>query len=150
MARRSDVDHPPRRQVDDEERVDLAEQEVVGLDEVAGPHPFGVVLHEGRPALATAALAANPAHVLLDRSLADLDPELERLAADALGAPQPSPRRHVADQVDGFAWQRRRLSRPGSAPPEAAKAGAMPTQNGLGLNEGDRSTPRRQPPRTEE
>jgi hypothetical protein len=77
MARRSDVDHSPRRQVDNEERVDLAEQEVVGLDEVAGPHPFGVVLHEGRPALAAAALPANAAHVLLDRPLADPDPELE-------------------------------------------------------------------------
>ncbi len=45
MARRSDVGHPPRRQVDDEERVDLAEQEIVGLDEVAGPHHRPVPRH---------------------------------------------------------------------------------------------------------
>jgi hypothetical protein len=56
--------------VDDEERIDLAEQNVVGLDEVTGPYPFGVVLHEGRPALAAVASAASAAHVLLDRALA--------------------------------------------------------------------------------
>jgi hypothetical protein len=32
-----DMDHAPRRQVDDEESVDLPEEEVVGLDEVARP-----------------------------------------------------------------------------------------------------------------
>ena len=36
------------------------------------------------------------------------------------------------------------------APPEQAEAGAVPTQNGLGLHEDDRSPPRRQPARTEE
>ncbi len=35
VARRREMNHPPRRQVDDEERVDLAEQEVVDPDEVA-------------------------------------------------------------------------------------------------------------------
>jgi len=33
----------------------------------------------------TTVLAPNAAHVLLDGPLADLDPELEELAADALG-----------------------------------------------------------------
>src|SRR5213078_1169496 len=78
------------------------------------------------------------------RPLADLDPELEQLAADALGAPQSAPRRHVADSVDRLTRQRRRFARPGSAPPEQAEAGAMPTQNGLRLDDGDRATPRRQ------
>jgi hypothetical protein len=62
--------------VEDEECVDLPEQEIVGLDEIAGPHPLGVVLYEGCPALAATASAANVAHVLLDRPLADLDPQL--------------------------------------------------------------------------
>jgi hypothetical protein len=47
---------------------------------------------------------------------------------------------------DFFAMPPTPISRPGSAPPEAAEAGTMPTQNGLGLDEDDRSTPRRQPP----
>jgi hypothetical protein len=52
--------------VDDEERVDLAKQEIVGLDEVARPHALGVILHERRPALAATALATNAAHVRLN------------------------------------------------------------------------------------
>jgi hypothetical protein len=48
-----------------------------------------MVLQEGRPALSAAAAIADTAHVLLDRPLADLDPELEELATDSLGAPQP-------------------------------------------------------------
>src|SRR6185295_13513322 len=40
--------------------------------------------------------------------------------------------------------RQRRLARPRSAPPEQAEAGAMPTQNGLWLDDGDRATPRRQ------
>lgn len=71
MTRRCNVDHPPRYQVDDEERVDLPKQKVMGLDEVADPHPFGVVLQEGGPALAATASAANAAHVLLNRPLAN-------------------------------------------------------------------------------
>src|SRR4051812_35710783 len=67
--------------------------------------------------------------------LLNLDPELEQLAADALGAPQSSSRRHVADQVDRLGRQRRRLLRPGSASPEPPEAGPMPAQNRLGLDE---------------
>src|SRR5262249_36595671 len=85
-----------------------------------------------RPTLAgTPCSAANAAHVFLDGPLADLDPELEQLAADALGAPQASPRRHVADEVDRLGWQWRRLPRPRSPPPEQAEASTMPAQNGL-------------------
>src|SRR5262245_14599951 len=101
------MNHASRCQVNEEERVDLAEQQVVGLDEVADPHAFGMVLQEGRPTLAAAAAAANTAHVLLDRPLADLDPDLEQLAADALGAPESPSRRHVADECDRLGWQRR-------------------------------------------
>jgi hypothetical protein len=39
-----------------------------------------MVLQEGCPTLAAATAAANTAHALLDRPLADLDPELEQFA----------------------------------------------------------------------
>jgi len=137
--------------VDDEERRDLTEQEVVGLDEVADPPAFGTVLHGGRPTLAAAAAgAANAAHVLLDRPLADLDPELEQLAADALGALESPSRRHVADEVDRLGWQRRRLRNARSSSPEQAEAGTTPAENGLRLDDGDRATPRRQQARANE
>jgi hypothetical protein len=94
--------------------------------------------------LAVAAAAASIAHVPLDRPLADLDPELEQLAADALGAPESPSRRYVADEVDRLGRQRRLLARARPAPPEQAEAGAMPAQNGLRLDDGDRATPRPQ------
>src|SRR6185436_19440589 len=101
------------------------------------------------PTLAAATAAANTAHVLLDRPLAHLDPDLEQLAANALGTPTSPSRRHVADEVDRPAWQRRRLPRARSSPPEQAEAGAMPAQNGLRLDDGDRATPRRQQARAD-
>jgi hypothetical protein len=109
-----------------------------------------MVLQEGRPALPAATAVADTAHVLLACPLADLDPELEELATDPLGAPQSPPRCHVADEVDRLGWQRRRLPRPRSAPPEQAEAGTMPAHNGLRLDDGDRATPRRQQARTDE
>jgi hypothetical protein len=40
---RGDVAYPSRFNVDDEERVDLAEEDVVGLDKVARPNVLGLV-----------------------------------------------------------------------------------------------------------
>src|SRR6185436_12307666 len=68
---------------------------------------------------------------------------------DALGAPESPSRRHVADELDRLAWQRRRLPSARSSPPEQAEAGTMPAQNGLGLDDSDRATPRRQQARAE-
>jgi hypothetical protein len=109
-----------------------------------------MVLQEGRPALAAATAVAETAHGLLDRPLADLDPELEERATDPLGAPQSPPRCHVADEVDRLGWQRRRLPWPRSAPPEQAEAGTMPAQNGLRPDDHDRPPPRRQQARADE
>jgi hypothetical protein len=109
-----------------------------------------MVLQEGRPALPAATAVADTAHVLLACPLADLDPELEELATDPLGAPQSPPRCHVADEVDRLGWERRRLPRPRSAPPEQAEAGTMPAQNGLRLDDHDRLPPRRQQARADE
>src|SRR3982074_985231 len=83
--------------MDDEEGVDLPEEDVVALDEVASPGVFGVVLEEGRPCLSTSP-GADPSHVLLDGALADLDAELEQFPANALSAPEPTAAGHVANQ----------------------------------------------------
>src|SRR5208283_5506687 len=79
------VDHSSRRKVDDEECVHLAEEDVVGLHKVARPDVLGMILQEGCPGL-SAFPGADPAHVLLDRALADLDAEIEQLSLDALGS----------------------------------------------------------------
>src|SRR6185436_4148725 len=82
----SDVNHPTRALVDEEEEKQRAEEEVVGLDEVAAPDVMGVVLHERGPGLASWS-TTNVADVLLDGALAERDGELEHLTADPLRTP---------------------------------------------------------------
>jgi hypothetical protein len=135
------VDNSSRCKVDDEECVDLAEEDVVGLDKVARPDVLGMILQERRPGLSTFP-AANPAHVLLDRTLADLDAELEQLSLDALGSPQTASAGHVANEVDGFLRQRRASSRPRSEPPEEAETGSVPAEKGVWLHDGNGLAPR--------
>jgi hypothetical protein len=84
------MDDAAGTQVDDEEEEDRAEKEVVALDEIAGPDVLGVILDEGGPGLAARLASAGP-HVLLDRSPAHADANLEQLATDALGSPEMIP-----------------------------------------------------------
>jgi hypothetical protein len=86
----------------------------------------------------------NAAHVLLDRALADLDAELEQLAADALRAPQTITLGHIAYQVDGVGVDACAIPGLGPVPPEQAKAGPMPFENRLGLHDNDGPPPCRQ------
>ena len=64
------------------------------------PRVVRVVRQEGSPA-SPSMIRPNAAHVLLDRALADLDAELEQLAADALRAPQTVTLGHIACQLYG-------------------------------------------------
>ena len=59
----------------------------------------GVVAEEGRPRLARWA-RARPSPVLLDRPLAEPDPEIMQLALDALGAPETILSSHEPDARD--------------------------------------------------
>src|SRR5260370_15218006 len=90
-------------EVDDEEGIDLPEEDVVALDEVASPGAFGVVLEEGRPCLSTSP-GADPSHVLLDGTLTDLDTELEQFPTDTLSAPESTAAGHVANELYCFRW----------------------------------------------
>ncbi len=98
---RGHMDDSSRREVDDEEGIDLPEEDVVGLDEVAGPRTFGMVPQEGCPCL-FASPGANPSHVLLDGALADLDAQFEEFPADALGTPESAAAGHVANEFNGL------------------------------------------------
>src|SRR5260370_38331940 len=92
------MDDSSRCEVDDEEGIDLPEEDVVALHEVAGLGAFGVVLEEGRPCLSTSP-GADPSHVLLDGPLADLDAELKQFPADTLSAPEPPGAGHVPNET---------------------------------------------------
>ena len=70
----SDADHLLRVDVDDEEREERTEPDVVGLQEVAGPHRM--VAQEGVPPLAARRSRwSDRADVLLDCPLGDVDAE---------------------------------------------------------------------------
>jgi len=72
----SDADHLLRVDVDDEEREERTEPDVVGLQEVAGPHRM--VAQEGVPPLAARRSRwSDRADVLLDCPLGDVDAELQ-------------------------------------------------------------------------
>jgi hypothetical protein len=81
------MDDSPRTVLDDEEGEHRPEDDVVRLQEVAGPDLAGVVVQERRPALTPRPRTSSRATVLLDRSLADVNAELEQLAPDALCTP---------------------------------------------------------------
>ena len=75
--------------VDDEERKDRPEPDVVGLQKVAGPH--GVMVQERTPALPVRRPRLTAlAHVPLHGALGDSDFELDQLTANSLGSPEPT------------------------------------------------------------
>src|ERR1017187_2247314 len=111
------VDNLARAEMHDEERIHLSEEDVIRLDEMAGPRGIRVVRQEGRPALPSMIRPKAP-HVFLDRALADLDAELEQFTADALRAPQTIPLRHIAYQVDGVGAEASTIPGLGPVPPE--------------------------------
>ena len=100
-----------------------------------------MILQKCRPGL-SAFSGADPAHVLLDRALADLDAELEQLSLDALGSPETASAGHLANQLDGFFRQWRASSRSRSEPPEEAKTGFVPAEKSVWLHDGNGLAPR--------
>jgi len=82
------------------------------------------------------------AHVPLDRPIADPDAQLQELAADALGAPQPVLRRQPLDQRDRLGGHLRSF-RPGRGPgaPHEAEALPMPAQQRVWLHDEEHRAP---------
>jgi hypothetical protein len=72
-------------QFDEHEREDGAEEQVVGLQEIASPDVAGMVSQKRGPALPSGRLRSRRAHVLLHRALAGFDSELEQFSANPLG-----------------------------------------------------------------
>jgi hypothetical protein len=142
-ARDADVDHPARSQLDHEEREHWAKEEVGELEEIARPGLAAVVAQEGRPPLAGGARWPHTAHVSLDGALADADPQLAQLAADALGAPQPVLARQPLDEIDGLLGDAGPPRPRGRSPaPDEPEAGAVPAQQRRRLDDQEGLAPR--------
>ncbi len=100
VPRLANMHDPARPERDHEEGVERSVEQIRHWQEVAGPDLRGVVVEERRPGLPSAARRARGSHVPLDRGLGDADIELQQLAPDALGTPQPIGGVHRADQRD--------------------------------------------------
>jgi hypothetical protein len=103
-----------------------------------------VVAEERPPALSSSRSGRSRVpHVALNRSLRDPNAELQELAANALGSPEPVLGRHALDQCNEIrseAW----IARTGRArlsTPEESESLAVPPKHRLGLDQKQRAAP---------
>ena len=73
----ADMDHSARLQFDHEEGEKRTEEEVSDWEKVAGPDLCGMIAQENPPVLTPRSSRTHLPHVLLDRSFADMQSQLE-------------------------------------------------------------------------
>src|ERR1700694_5908088 len=100
-----------------------------------------VIVQEGAPGLRRRIATAD--HVFAHAGLTDVDAELEQFTMDAGCTPSGVFAAHPADQVADFAGKRgsSRLAPPNPPRPEETEPPAMPGNDRLGLNDGQRRAP---------
>ena len=102
------VNYPPRFQLNNEEDEYRAEEHIIGLHKIAGPHLAGVVLQKRRPSLSGLSwrqVTSSLLHILADRALVDPVTQLAQFIADPFGTPRSILDGHLLDQGDGF-WRK--------------------------------------------
>ena len=130
------VQDPSSPMLDDEEAVQQLERQSGHGEEVEGRDHLAVVLQKGQPALARIALAANPAQIPSHGSFRDLETELLQFAVDLRCAPADILLCHPVDEIANLPGDPRpAASRSGSPAPVEMEAGAVPTDDGLGLDD---------------
>src|SRR5580704_19310372 len=92
-----------------------------------------MVVQKGLPGLRRP--SPTPRHVLGDRRLRDLDPELEQFAVDAGRTPQPIGQAHLPDEAADLPWYLWPTAPIARLPaPIQAEPRPMPPDNGLRLD----------------
>src|SRR5712692_3297439 len=100
-----------------------------------------IVAQERAPGLIRCASLSSPA-IPTNRSIADHDAELEKLASDPLSAPHPVVARHARDQVPHLGTEMRTSATGAGLPtPEQAPALTMPAHDRFGCDEGQMLAP---------
>src|SRR5580700_10470472 len=95
-----------------------------------------MVMEKGLPGLRPP--SPTPRHVLGDRRLRDLDPELQQFTMDAGRTPQPIGQANLSDQAADLPWYPRPTALRARLPaPIQSKARPMPPNNGLRLDNRD-------------
>lgn len=109
--------------------------------EIDGDQLLGMILQECAPGLRWRLAAAD--YVFTHAGLTDSDAQLAQFTMDAWCTPSGVFAAHPADQVADFAGKRgsSRLASPNLPGPEETKASAMPGDDRLGSNDGQRRAP---------
>src|ERR1700726_2850545 len=116
---------------DDDEGIEQVEADRRNNEQVHGGNVRRVVMQEGPPSLAGRPPPFD--HVLGDARLRDLKPELEQFAVNAWRTPKRILHADLPDQSAQLRGDQRSPSLWARLPtPVAAKAGPMPTNEGLG------------------
>jgi hypothetical protein len=130
------VHDAPRTQLDDEEGIDLAKEQIDDGQEIARPNVLGVVFQEGRPILTGSLPRPNLAHAFLNGGCGDLDALLDEFAVDALSSPEDILLGHLLDPSDRFCGQFCTTAAvSGFEFPKEPKALTMPVQQGIGFKD---------------
>ncbi len=87
-ARYPDVDDLPLLQLNDKKCKERPEAQVSDMQEIAGPDLPSMIAQEGCPTLPSGARRERMPHVLLNRSFADVNPQLQQLATNPFRSPE--------------------------------------------------------------
>ena len=132
------------RMGEDEEDIEDAEGGGRNDQEIHGNQIFGVVLEEGLPGLVA---APSSGAILTDGGVGDCDAEFSQFGLDAFAAPGGITGPHLPNEVDELAIHGRAApAGPGFPTPEQTKTQAMPSDDCLGLEEGQAFLPVRPVP----
>src|SRR5438128_1947597 len=131
-----DVDPDKVSAVQPNDDIEQVEADGRNDEQVHGGDVRRVVTQEGAPALGRRSRSLD--HVLRDARLSDLKAELEQLAMDARRTPQRIVNAHPPDQGAQVRVDLRPASKGAGFPtPVMAKAGPMPTYQGLRSDDSD-------------
>src|SRR5437667_6920854 len=131
-----DPDKVSAGQPNDDKGIEQVEANGRNNEQVHGGDVRRVVTQEGAPALGRRSTSLD--HVLRDARLSDLKAELEQLAMDARRTPQRIVNAHPPDQGAQVRVDLRPASKGAGFPtPGRAKAGPMPTHQGLWSDDSD-------------
>jgi hypothetical protein len=126
-----DPDEISAAEPDDDEGIEQVETDGRNNEQVHGGNVGRVIMQEGPPSLAWRPASLD--HVFGDTRLRDLKPELEQFAVNAWRTPKRILHAHPPDQSAQLPLDLRSPSPWARLPtPVAAKAGSVPTHEGLG------------------
>ncbi len=144
MAGDGAADDLPTAVADDDEDIEQAEGRGGDRGEVHGGEAVAVVAQEGGPGLASGSgRSREVAQEARHGPLGDCEAEAKQLAVDAWRAPGGL-RRHSTDEVENLTRQGRAPGGPapaGEPGPVGSEAGAVPADDGTGLDNGERACP---------